>query len=277
MKNYKKTIQSTAALLTFLLTSTAFSLPIKAQSQTSSINPIIFAAPPPPPNRGGAGQRNSAASRGCADGMKSVIAMAPDYEETIDVGEGEKISVTKVWGLTTDDYPTFRFFVPYKKSSITQMEFVIQDKSQKRSQTIYRTQLNKPEQPGIIKVSTKGAIQPLQTSKTKHQKIYNWFLKVKIKCGSEQPEQLQTVEGWIERIKPSSTLTESLDKATPIQQAAIYAKNGIWQNALNVLAEARIAKPQDTALLTAWTNLLKSEQLDNLTKYSFVDCCEVEK
>jgi hypothetical protein len=274
MKNNFKKIQITAALLTSILVNLTCYKAIKAQSLSSSSSSISFTAPPPPPNRSGAGNRGSAASRGCGSDTQSLMALAPDYQQTISLKQGEKIPVTKIWGLTTDDYPTFWFFVPYDKSSITKMEFVIKDESQKPSKTIYRTVLDKPEKPGIISVSTKKAIEPLQVSKTKHQKKYHWFLKVKVKCSPQQPAQLKAVDGWVERVNPSSTLAERLQQATQEQKAALYAENGIWHNALTTLGEARLAKPKDAPLLADWTSLLNSEELDSLANYPLVNCCQ---
>lgn len=274
MKNHWQKIQFIAALVTTFFSNIAYLSPIKAEPINSSNSSINFTPPPPPPDRSAAGDRGQAASRGCGNGTESVMALVPDYKQTINLEGGEKIPVTKIWGLTTDDYPTFWFFVPYDKSSITKMEFVIKDTSQKPSKTIYRTLLNKPEMPGIISVSTKKATEALQISKTKHQKLYHWFLKVRVKCNPQQAPQLQAVDGWIERVNPSSTLTERLEQATPLQQAVLYGEDGIWHNSLEILAQLRLAKPKDAALLADWTSLLKSEELDNLANHPVLKCCQ---
>ncbi|NER30919.1 MAG: DUF928 domain-containing protein, partial [Symploca sp. SIO1C4] len=248
-------------------------LPLSPSSQPKTIN---FTPPPPPPDRSAAGERGGAASRGCGNGKQSLMALVPDYKQTINLEQGEEIPVTKIWGLTTDDYPTFWFFVPYDQASITTIEFVIKDESQKPSKTIYRTLLNKPEMPGIISVTMDKTTEPLQVSKTAHQKSYHWFLKIKVKCNPLQPAQLQTVDGWVERVSPSATLAEHLQQATPQQQVALYAENGIWHNALTTLAELRLAKAKDAPILADWTSLLKSEELESLANYPLVNCCQAE-
>lgn len=275
MKNYYHKTHLTVALITAFLSSVAYLLPSVAQLGNSSNSSINFTPPPPPPDRSAAGERGGAASRGCGKGTESLMALAPDYQETISSKQGETIPVTKIWGLTTDEYPTFWFFVPYDKSSITEMEFVIKDKSQNKSKTIYRKFLDKPEKPGIISISTKEAIkEPLQISKTKHQQKYHWFLKLKVKCSPQQAVESKSVDGWIERVNLSSNLTKSIQQATPLQQAALYAENGIWHDALTALGEARLAKPKDASLLAEWTSLLESDELDSLADYSLVNCCQ---
>lgn len=276
MKNHYHKTHLTVALITAVFSSIAYLLPINAQLGNSSKSSINFTPPPPPPDRSAAGERGGAASRGCGNGKQSLMALAPDYKQTINLDGGETIPVTKIWGLTTDEYPTFWFFVPYDKSSITEMEFVIQDKSQNKSKTIYRTVLDKPEKPGIISVSTKKAIEePLQISKTKHQKKYHWFLKLKVKCSPQQAVESKSVDGWIERVNLNSQLAKRIEQATPLQKAALYAENGIWHNALTTLGEARLSQPSNASLLANWTSLLKSEKLDKLANYPFLNCCQV--
>ena len=269
IKNWQKIINlffknvSTTLILLFL-GSIADSPAIFANPNNFRNNSLKFTPPPPPPDRGAAGDRGGGASRGCGSAKQALMALAPDYQQTINLARGETIPVTKVWGLTTAQYPTFWFFVPYDKSSITTMEFVIKDESQKPSKTLYRTFLNKPEIPGIIGIPMSANIQPLEISNKMHQKMYHWFLKVKVKCDPQQPAKLETVEGWIERISPSPTLANELKQGTPLQQAELYAKNGIWYNALTTLAQLRLAKPKDASLLANWTTLLQSEELGDL-------------
>ena len=100
------------------------------------------------------------------------------------------------------------------------------------------------------------------------------FLKVRVKCNPQQAPQLHAVDGWIERVNPSSTLTERLGQAIPLQQAVLYGENGIWHNSLETLAQLRLAKPKDAALLADWTSLLKSEELDHLSNQPLVNCCQ---
>ncbi len=278
MKNHYHKIHLTVALITAFLSSIAYLLPVNAQLTTKNNSSINFTPPPPPPDRSAAGERGGGASRGCGNGEQSLMALVPDYQQTINLNGGETIPVTKIWGLTTDDYPTFWFYVPYDKSSITEMEFVIKDKSQKPSKTIYREILKNPEKPGIISVSTKKEIkEPLQVGKTKHQKKYHWFLKLKVKCSPQQLVESKSVDGWIERVNLSSNFVKRIEQATQKQKAALYAENGIWHNALTALGEARLAKPKDALLLADWTNLLKSEELHTLADYPLINCCQANE
>ncbi|MEO0971443.1 MAG: DUF928 domain-containing protein, partial [Cyanobacteria bacterium J06639_18] len=148
---------STTLILLFL-GSIADSPEIFANPTHFRNNPLKFTPPPPPPDRGAAGVRGGGASRGCGNAKQPLMALAPDYQQTINIDREEIIPVTKVWGLTTAKYPTFWFFIPYDKSSITTMEFVIKDESQRPSTTLYRTFLALLEHNMNYAIALKGRV-----------------------------------------------------------------------------------------------------------------------
>ena len=231
--------------------------------------PITFSPPPPPPDRGAAGDRGGAASRGCGVSNQSVIALVPVYKETLKQEQTEAVSVTKVWGLTTEKYPSFWFFVPYQKSAINSIEFVLKDESSKLSQTLYRTKVTIPEVPGIISIRLSATTPPLQVDR-----MYHWFFKMKIICNPQQPPEQEYVEGWVQRVNLNPKLVDSPKQVTPQQRVNLYAENGIWYDALTTLAELRLAKPEDPTLAVEWINLLKSVDLENLAKQPLIKCCQ---
>lgn len=269
MKNYQQKILLTAALSTTFLSSIVYCPVLWALPVALKTSSIKFTPPPPPPDRGAAGDRGAAASRGCGSGDEPLMALVPIYQQTINQNQQEAISVTKVWGLTTAAHSTFWFFVPYQKSSIAAMEFVVKDESHKPSQTIYRSAVNPPANPGIVSVRLPESTTPLQVGK-----MYHWFLKVKVNCNPQQPAELQYVEGWVQRINPDSHLAERLKQATPQQQVGLYAESGIWHDALTTVAQLRLDKPTDASVVDDWTSLLKSVGLENLANQPFVPCCQ---
>ncbi|OUL24584.1 hypothetical protein BV378_19645 [Nostoc sp. RF31YmG] len=269
MKNYWQKIPLTAALSMTFLSSIIYCPALWALPVALNSSSIKFIPPPPPPDRGAAGDRGGAASRGCGSGNESLMALVPIYQQTINQEPKETIAVTKVWGLTTAVHSTFWFFVPYHKSAIAAMEFVVKDESGKPSQTIHRAAVNPPSNPGIVSVRLPETTAPLQVGK-----MYHWFLKVKVNCNNQQPAELQYVEGWVQRINPNSSLAQNLKQATPQQQVALYAENGIWHDALTVVATLRWEKPKDASVIAEWTSLLKSVGLENLAQQPLVNCCQ---
>jgi hypothetical protein len=164
--------------------------------------------------------------------------------------------ITQVWGLTSADHPRFWFFMPYEPTQMRAIEFVLQNS---QDQTIYRTPIPAPSAPGIVSVNLPSTVSGLEMNQQ-----YHWFFKVRAVCEPNQTMTLDYVEGWIQRTHLEQGLRDRLTQATPRQQAALYAENGIWYDALNTLAELKLTQPEDGAIAQDWTDLLKSVELEDL-------------
>ncbi|GAB1541271.1 DUF928 domain-containing protein [Scytonema sp. NUACC21] len=250
----KPFFQKLTSVTTFTLVLISYlSSPIALEAKSA---PIRFNPPPPPPDRGAPGNRGEGASRGeCVATDVPLTALVPSYEQRLNQDGGERI--TQVWGLTSLEQPSFWFYVPYKKSFIQAIEFVLQNKSNK---TIYRTNVSIPSTPGIIRVPLKDTPVSLETDKG-----YHWFFKVRVACNPKQTETLDYVEGWIQRVNLDTASRVGLKEASPYQQAEIYALKGIWYDTITILAELRLASPQDSALVEEWKNLLKLVGLEKVS------------
>lgn len=207
-----------------------------------------FKAPPPPPGPPPGGRVLGGASRGnrqtvCPDLKPALTALAPFTEELDSV---TTVKVTNVWGLTTLEHPTWLFYMPYTQDSGYSTEFELQNLKRK---TIYRMGINLPKQSGLIRVSLPTTAPRLAVGEQ-----YRWYLKVS--CDQKQQSPPTYVEGVIQRVNLNQADTQKLKTATPLQQFAIYAQNGIWYEALATLAEIRQKNPRDVAIQTEWQNLL---------------------
>ncbi|MEH2111999.1 DUF928 domain-containing protein [Nostoc sp.] len=179
----------------------------------------------------------------------------PSYEQRLKQGAGET-TITQVLGLTSVEQPSFWFYVPYKQSSIQAIEFVLQTEQNK---TIHRANISVPPIPGIVRLQLQNTTTLLETNK-----LYHWFFKVTTTCKSNQSVALNFVEGWVQRVNLDIALREQFKQLSPQQQAAIYAKNGIWYDALTTLAEFHLKGSQDSGLTEDWKNLLKVIQLEEM-------------
>jgi hypothetical protein len=224
-------------------------------------NKLIFQTPPPPPppNTGAPGQRRGGGSRGCLNETtqnvqlesKLLIALVPEYS-----------SLRVVSGLTTQQRPTFWFYVPYTSDS-SYAKLVIEDE---KNQTFYKTSL--AQTPGIIGVTLPPTSSPLEIGKQ-----YRWYFNIYCK---QNNKFLTSVEGNVQLLALKPNVQEQLSKATPKQQVALYAANGIWYDALTTLANLRRTFRQDTNLVSDWASLLESVDLQNLVTEPILDCCQPE-
>ncbi|MBD2570890.1 DUF928 domain-containing protein [Anabaena lutea FACHB-196] len=206
------------------------------------------------------GRRKGGGSRGPCKQYTNLTALVP-------------ITKTRtkdfVWGNSASPNPTFWFLVPDKLTPKLPVEFVIQDEA---DNYVYQTKFNPPETPaGIVSLAVKPTV-PLETGKS-----YRWTFA--IYCDPNKSSASVYVRGSITQVDLNPTLPKQLEAAkTPLEKAAIFAKNGIWHDALTSLGEQmQSSKNQDPEITLAWAELLKQVNLDNSASASIVPCCTFKK
>jgi hypothetical protein len=259
---------NTASVITLSLFSNSItSQTVWANSIKAHMNSVEFTPPPPPPDRDAPGSRGGGAGRGCGTGSQSVTALMPEYPQALPQGG----AITKVWGTTTTEHPTFWFDVPYERGAIAAMEFVLQDNSSP-AKDMYRSAIVPPEAPGIVSIHLPATVVPLEVGK-----LYKWFFKVRLQCGSSAlvaKIQKEDLYGWVQRVNLSATLRSQLKQTTPQQRASLYAQNGIWFDALTTLGELRLTNSQDSQLMKDWNSLLQAIGLEKLAAKPLASCCK---
>ena len=204
-----------------------------------------------PPKRGVPGRREGAGTRGtCLRGPKLLMPLTP----------GDSFSAT------LSNSPTFFWYVP--KTAAQTAEFALLDENDR---TLYKTTLSLPGEASVVSFSLPTSIA---SSVLTVEKDYYW--QFSILCDPNQPSINPFVEGVVQRVKPTATLTSHLKNASPRDRATIYATNGIWQDAIATLAQERCAHPQDQNLMTSWTQLLQSVKLEDFAKESITASCSAK-
>lgn len=63
---------------------------------------------------------------------------------------------------------------------------------------------------------------------------------------------------------------------TPRERVLLFAENGLWYDALTLLAEERRIKPQDGRITKDWQDLLESPkvELQEFVSEPIVSCCK---
>lgn len=144
-------------------------------------------------------------------------------------------------------------FVPYTKDFANlKAEFVLQDSEEN---DVYRNAIALPTQIGVINVPLPFSVISLQVGET-----YRWFFKVY--CTDQQAPI--RVDGIIQRVNLNLSTLRQLEAAQPRPKIVIYATNGIWFEALTMLAKLRQANPNDASLATDWQSLLQSIKLGDI-------------
>ena len=221
---------------------------------------IQFVPPPPPtigvPREGGrgAGSRGPACKR-----YENVTALVPFTKTKVQ---------TIQWGLTTVKHPTVWFYAPQGLAANIPLEFVLQDEAgQNRFRTVVQTS-NVPK--GVFSLSLPATADPLQLGK-----LYRW--SISIYCDPEALDIPITVEGNVKRIALSNSVQNQLAATQSIlEQANLYATEGVWYDALTTLGES-LRQSEGSESIMAWKDLLQQANLGDTARATIVPCCTIVK
>lgn len=146
---------------------------------------------------------------------------------------------------TVSARPTFFWYL----SDTTNVPMVFSLVEPGKSEPIFQQQL-KADKAGIIKVELPPNVPELAVGRE-----YRWT--VALVCSEKRPSENIYARAWIERIAISSELSQKLGTAdSDRDRALIYARSGIWQDAVATLYKAHTANPGETQVLNSLNTLL---------------------
>lgn len=198
--------------------------------------------PPRTPNR--PGNRESAATRGlCSTNTLPETQNQPDLTALVPLSNV---------GLTTAAYPTFYWYVP--QNTYEQGEFTLYRVDDTAEQTPVYQSLFKLGQPGLASLTlpSTASLSPLEVDQT-----YRWVMT--LVCDPDEPSGNKYVEGWVTRVSVSPSLKIKLELTKAAERYNIYAKAGLWYDALKALTEMRQTQPNHATVQQQWTQLLKAQ------------------
>lgn len=222
-------------------------LPASGQSGAAQ---VVFNDPTPPNQGSPSGRRRGGGSRkGPCDRYLPLTALVPANST----------------GKTTSKHPTLWFYLPEKPTPETTISFTLQDAN---DNYVYQTRVAATDAtPGLFSVSVPATVKPLETGKT-----YSWLLSVS--CQPQNPSTAVAVYGTLQKSDLSAQLQTALKSASPLEQASLYAENGIWYDALNTLAVLYQKNPKQQAAAVAWTSLMQQIDLTTLATQPLTQCCK---
>lgn len=199
-----------------------------------------------PPNRGLPGRREGGGTRGCwtnstlAASQLKLTALVPAQN----------------FGYTLEAYPTFLIYVPpFFAEKAAGGEFVLNDD---QGNEVYRTEFQADNTSGIIRLSlpADANLLPLEVGKD-----YRWTFS--LVCDLTDPSGNLVVDSWIQRTQPSTELTAELGQTAAQDLPALYARSGIWYDAIAQLTPPE-GQSSNSVVLSQWRNLLNSVGLSNI-------------
>lgn len=241
-----------------------FFIAAQAQTQTSSnvkSKQVIFKPNPDQPAPDittGGGRRNEGQCSGDQDVAEdatvsqSLTVLVPSVLGNQPLKESESSPVGVNFQLTVSEKPTFLVYVPHTSAQILELRVEDEDGEQMGD----TARLNLTDTPGIYSISLPETAPPLGVGKD-----YKWLVSMTCQVGDPNDP---FVEGLIRRVSPDSILTRSLDQVTDLEQVAVFAQAGIWQDAVVNLAALRQTQPNNPEVVSAWESLLKYAELEDI-------------
>lgn len=208
-------------------------------------------------------ERRGAGSRGgrhCPRVNKALTPLMPVSPKTLRSRQNsttENPGLDSSLGLTVAERPIFWFYIPFPLTAQRPIEFVLEDDQGKE---FYQTTFTESGiSSGIAGFELPSTAPPLEVNRT-----YRWYFSVY--CTPDRTDDPILAEGSVKRVAITSSLTRQLEQAKPQQRFELYAKAGLWHEAVNSLAELRRKNPEDVTLKKEWTTLLQAMNLDAIAK-----------
>lgn len=240
-------------LLSNLLPVQAIYTTNRTTTKISQILPKRRKNPGKNPGEGAPRGTRPGGSRGClVTSKKPFIPLLPVYKNA----DGAQLA----WSRTTQERPTFWYYVPFEAASIKSVKFSLRDEEDK---VIYEAVIALNSTPGIISISLPKNLKPLEVDKW-----YKSYLFISTYCSNSRKLEKLEAYGAIKREAMTSELKELLDKEqSPLKRASIYAQNNIWNDALTILGEMH----HEQSTINQWKQLLESEGLGDFVTEPIVE------
>lgn len=173
------------------------------------------------------------------------------------------------WGLTSAEYPTFWFYVPYPPGTYSgELRVVIKDE---KGGNIQKSLIGVTgTTPGVVGVRLPSTEAPLKIGE-----LYTY--KFAVSCKPGQPSENEYVVASVERRELSASLASQLRTATEREKAILYAQEGFWDEALTTLAELRRKNPNDAGLTADWDALLEEGGLNEIKQKPIVPLNQIQQ
>ena len=165
-------------------------------------------------------------------------------------------------GITTSTTPQLFFYIP-ETTKTHLIEFVLRDRQDK---LVYETLLETKDRAGVIAIELPENL-PQESLKTNEN--YHWYLSMI--CNQQKRSHDIVVEGWLKRIEIEPTVSQQLQNADPIEQANLYQQQGIWHDALSVVAKEQKTTNNRGAARSKWTELLNALGLEELADRPLIE------
>ncbi len=194
-----------------------------------------------PYNRRDAGSRGNCLAQG-----RNVVALVPD----------------RPINKTISTSPQLFFYIP-KIEQATEIEFILRNNE---DELVYKKLFTPNNQGGIISFSIPETVT--ENSREANQN-YHWYLS--LICDHKHRSQDIVLEGWIEYVQLNNPVAAKINASDSITKSNLLQQEGIWYDALSVLAKQKDLDSDSSLIQTKWSELLQSIGLSDLASQPLVE------
>lgn len=192
-----------------------------------------------PPMRGAPASRVGGATRGTGDASLELSVLAPDHT-----------------GLTTRHQPTLYWYLSKPANARLDVTLI----NDEEIDPVLEKVIGIPESAGIQRLDLATAGTRLEPGIE-----YRWF--VSIIPDEEQRSNDIVASGTIQYTAPDADLERRVAAADEREQAAIFAENGLWYDAIDALSRAIEHNPDDASLHALRAAMLEQVGLNSVAAY----------
>jgi hypothetical protein len=183
-----------------------------------------------PPRRGTPRRTQGTGSRGCSQSQPVALELIVPNDHT---------------AQTVSGHPTFFWHVsdiPNQPVEFSLVEAGV-------AQPIFVKQIQ-PQKPGLVRME-----MPKNLPELSPDKEYRW--SVSLVCNANRRSNDTFAQSWVKRVSGTAALEQQLATArSDRDRALVYAKAGLWYDALNAISTAQAANPTDSSIREDFLNLL---------------------
>lgn len=150
--------------------------------------------------------------------------------------------------FTLSAYPTFWFYIPNTLQKVAQLKFEV--KELETGKKVYHRTVSTPKMAGVMGIS----MPPEPQYAVAPNVNYRWT--VEVDCKNSNHESVMLLEGWLHRLPSNPDLQSQLAAVSDTEKHTVYFQHDLLYDALNDLAQLRIAQPHNAQLKTSWNKLL---------------------
>ena len=181
-----------------------------------------------PSNRRDGGSRGNCIAKG-----RDFVALVPDRPVNVTASISSQLF----------------FYVPQTESPKT-IEFVVRTRE---DQLVHEAFVQTTGQAGIMSVAIPELVKD---NVSQIDGDYHWYLSMI--CDPNQRSKDMVLEGWIEYVELDNSVKDRIELSNDLEKSHLLRSEGVWYDALSLLAELKKLDSNVSSIQTEWSQLLES-------------------